>query len=113
MASVQEENFIFGAVNAFCEEAGLAPDSPIKQILISEAVVVDGPRSEFYVRAQKADGSDASLATRLAELRDDPATAKHFPGQKPTTVSAKMGIQNLSDSDRFDGIAKGTIKVVG
>ena len=111
MASVQEQNFIGGKVDAVCEQAGLAPNSPIREILLAEAVVVDGARpGDYFVRASRPDG-DVSLPTRLEQLRNDPKTAKHFPVEKPTVVSAKMGIQNLSDRDRFDGIAKGTIKV--
>jgi hypothetical protein len=110
MASVQEAHYARLKVDEACAEAGLPANSPVREILLTEAVVVDGVRGEFWVRAQTRAG-DISLKERINELRDDPKTAKHFPGEKPTEVSAKMGIQNLSD--RFDGIAKGTIKVVG
>ena len=109
--SVQATNYIRLKVEAVCKEAGLPANSPVREALLAEAVVVDGARpGDFFVRAQKADGSDVPLETRLAEFRDDPKTAKHFPGQKPIEISAKVGTQNLSD--HFSDIAAGRVKVV-
>ena len=108
MPSVQETNFMKVRVKEVCDEAGIAADSSIRQILLQSARIVDGPRSTYDVRSFRTDGN-ITLQEHLDELRNDGRFAKHF-GEKPTELSAKEGIDAMRD--HFADIAAGRVRVV-
>ena len=75
-------------------------------MLVDEAKIVDNPRG-YAVRIYRPDG-DISVEARIEQLRETKRFNDCF-GEPPVEVSAKQGIENLSD--HFADIASGKVRV--
>lgn len=97
--------FVDNEVAAALIRNGLPYDSPLREKLNSEAVII-GPPGEGYVRMRDDRGELVSIPGRITQLRADPAYRAFFP-DPPRIGSGEEQIR-----ENFERIARGEVHVM-
>lgn len=103
--TASEEQFIRTQVEAALHNHGVVPDSPLKAILVRDAIVETTSRTAT-VRVRDEHGRVRSLDDRLGEMKQEYTLKHHFPKGKPVVPANDL----VATREAFDEIRTGRVR---